>query len=105
MIVKTKSIVGVGDVHHQGAITIGESLEATARTASSKAVEQTDFAAIQVAKDATVKLAADKAATREDVDGVFNAERRNNPNSIAHPTEVAASIAAAANLNEKEFVM
>ncbi|GKA57170.1 late embryogenesis abundant protein D-34-like protein [Tanacetum coccineum] len=56
-------------------------------------------------KDVTVKLAADKAATREDVDGVFNAERRNNPNSAAHPTGVAASIAVAANLNEKEFVM
>ncbi|GJT82386.1 RNA-directed DNA polymerase, eukaryota [Tanacetum coccineum] len=137
---------GVGDVHHQGVITIGEALEATARTAGSKAVEQSDAAAIQAAEvratgstlfitgevaaqaqsaatlntstrdedkvtlsevltDATVKLPADKAATREDADGVFNAERRNNPNSTAHPTGVAASISAAANLNEKEFIL
>lgn len=137
---------GVGDVHHQGAITIGEALEATARTAGNKAVEQSDAAAIQAAEvratgsnllipgglasqaqsaatlntstrdedkvtlsevltDATVKLPADKEATREDADGVFNAERRNNPNLTAHPTGVAASISAAANLNEKEHVM
>nr|GFB26308.1 hypothetical protein [Tanacetum cinerariifolium] len=55
--------------------------------------------------DVTMKLPSDKAATREDPDGVFNAERRNNPNSTAHPTRVATSIAVAANLNEKEFVM
>ncbi|GKA73297.1 late embryogenesis abundant protein D-34 [Tanacetum coccineum] len=41
---------GVGDVHHQGVITIGEALEATARTAGSKAVEQSDAAAIQAAE-------------------------------------------------------
>ncbi|KAI3734541.1 hypothetical protein L6452_14012 [Arctium lappa] len=133
---------GVGDVHHHGVITIGEALEATARTAGNKAVEQSDASAIQAAEvratgsnvfvpgglaaqaqsaatlnkstreedkvklsevltDATVKLPADKAATREDAEGVFSAERRNNPNLTAHPTGVAAAVAAAANLNEK----
>nr|XP_043614161.1 late embryogenesis abundant protein D-34-like [Erigeron canadensis] len=133
---------GIGDVHQQGAITIGEALEATARTAGNKAVEQSDAAAIQAAEvratgssvsvpgglaaqaqsaatlntstrdedkvklsevltDATVKLPADKVVTREDADGVYNAERRNSPNLTAHPAGVAASVAAAANLNEK----
>lgn len=41
---------GVGDVHQQGAITIGEALEATARTAGNKAVEQSDASAIQAAE-------------------------------------------------------
>lgn len=45
-----QSDAGVGDVHHQGAITIGEALEATARTAGNKAVEQSDAAAIQAAE-------------------------------------------------------
>ncbi|XP_071733011.1 late embryogenesis abundant protein D-34-like [Rutidosis leptorrhynchoides] len=136
---------GVGDVHQQGGITIGEALEATARTAGNKPVEQSDAAAIQAAEvratgskvtipgglaaqaqsaatlntstreedkvklnevltDATVKLPADKVATREDAEGVFSAEKRNNPNSMAHPAGVAASVAAAANLNERGLV-
>ncbi|KAI3695984.1 hypothetical protein L1987_78990 [Smallanthus sonchifolius] len=136
---------GVGDVHQQGAITIGEALEATARTAGNKTVEQSDAAAIQAAEvratgssvlipgglaaqaqsaatlntstreedkvklgeiltDATVKLPADKTATREDAEGVLSAERRNNPDMAAHPAGVSASIAAAANLNERELV-
>lgn len=133
---------GVGDVSQQGAITIGEALEATARTAGNKPVERSDAAAIQAAEvratgsnllspggiaaqaqsaatlntstreedkvrlnevltDATVKLPADKVATREDADGVLSAEKRNNPSLTAHPGGVAAAIAAAANLNEK----
>ncbi|KAC9748328.1 hypothetical protein E3N88_45307 [Mikania micrantha] len=135
--------VGVGDLHQQGAITIGEALEATARTAGNKTVEQSDAAAIQAAEvratgssvlipgglaaqaqsaatlntstqeedkvklseiltDATVKLPADKVVTREDADGVLSAERRNTVDMTAHPAGVAASIAAAANLNERE---
>ncbi|XP_076881764.1 late embryogenesis abundant protein D-34-like [Bidens hawaiensis] len=136
---------GVGDLHQQGAITIGEALEATARTAGNKAVEQSDAAAIQAAEvratgsniqipgglaaqaqsaatlntftcdedkvklseiltDATVKLPADKAVTREDAEGVLSAERRNTGNMTAHAAGVSASISAAANLNEKESV-
>ncbi|KAA8548647.1 hypothetical protein F0562_000331 [Nyssa sinensis] len=48
----------------------------------------------------TVKLPADKAATRQDAEGVIAAELRNNPNMTTHPGGVAASVAAAARLNE-----
>ncbi|MFS7994152.1 putative Late embryogenesis abundant protein, SMP subgroup [Helianthus anomalus] len=136
---------GVGVLHQQGAITIGEALEATARTAGDKTVEQSDAAAIQAAEvratgsnvlipgglaaqaqsaatlntstrqedkvklceiltDATVKLPADKAATREDAEGVLSAERRNTADMTDHPAGISASISAAANLNEIEHV-
>ncbi|KAE8077050.1 hypothetical protein FH972_015655 [Carpinus fangiana] len=49
---------------------------------------------------ATTKLAADKSATRQDAEGVVNAELRNNPNLATLPGGVAASVAAAARLNE-----
>ncbi|KAE9611259.1 hypothetical protein Lal_00011936 [Lupinus albus] len=49
---------------------------------------------------ATAKLAADKAATREDAGGVSGAEVRNNPGATVTPGGVAASVAAAARLNE-----
>ncbi|KAK4855292.1 hypothetical protein QYF36_005754 [Acer negundo] len=49
---------------------------------------------------ATRKLAADKAATRQDAEGVVSAELRNNPNVAMHPGGVAASVFAAARLNE-----
>lgn len=49
---------------------------------------------------ATAKLPADKAATLQDAEGVASAEVRNNPDAIATPGGVAASVAAAARLNE-----
>ncbi|KAK7270576.1 hypothetical protein RIF29_23815 [Crotalaria pallida] len=49
---------------------------------------------------ATAKLPADKAATRQDAGGVAGAEVRNNPGASATPGGVAASVAAAARLNE-----
>lgn len=49
---------------------------------------------------ATAKLAADKAVTRQDAEGIASAEQRNNPNVDTHPGGVAASVAAAARLNE-----
>ncbi|KAK2647021.1 hypothetical protein Ddye_022216 [Dipteronia dyeriana] len=49
---------------------------------------------------ATRKLAADKAATRQDAEGVVSAELRNNLNVATHPGGVTASVAAAARLNE-----
>lgn len=52
-----------------------------------------------VLRDATAKLAADKAVTGEDAEGVANAEMRNSP-GIKALRGVAASIAAAARLNE-----
>ncbi|XP_062171758.1 late embryogenesis abundant protein D-34-like [Alnus glutinosa] len=49
---------------------------------------------------ATSKLPVDKAVTREDAEGVVSAELRNNPNPVTQPGGVAASVAAAARLNE-----
>ncbi|KAG4918996.1 hypothetical protein AAZX31_20G135300 [Glycine max] len=49
---------------------------------------------------ATAKLPADKAATLQDAEGVACAEVRNNPDATATPGGVAASVAAAARLNE-----
>ncbi|TMW82053.1 hypothetical protein EJD97_006937 [Solanum chilense] len=50
---------------------------------------------------AAAKLPADKAATRQDAQGVMEVELRNNPSLTAYPGGVAASVAAAARLNEK----
>ncbi|CAH2053017.1 unnamed protein product [Thlaspi arvense] len=130
----------------QSAITIGEALEATAKTAGDKPVDQSDAAAIQAAEvrasgsnviapggvaasaqsaanhnaiidreedkiklvdvlaGATGKLQADKAVTRQDAEGVVSAELRNNPNLSTHPGGVAASVTAAARLNEKSDI-
>ncbi|QCE08331.1 late embryogenesis abundant protein D-34-like [Vigna unguiculata] len=49
---------------------------------------------------ATAKLAADKAVTMEDAERVASAELRNNPDETATPGGVAASVAAAARINE-----
>ncbi|XP_023906079.2 late embryogenesis abundant protein D-34 [Quercus suber] len=49
---------------------------------------------------ATAKLPADKVATKQDAEAVRNAEWRNNLNQAPHPGGVAASISAAARLNE-----
>ncbi|KAI3962003.1 hypothetical protein MKX01_021886 [Papaver californicum] len=53
-----------------------------------------------VLTDAAVKLPADKEVTRRDAEGVVSAEMRNNPNLVTHPGGVAASVAAAARLNQ-----
>ncbi|WCJ23777.1 Late embryogenesis abundant protein 31 [Euphorbia peplus] len=49
---------------------------------------------------ASVKLGADKVVTRADAEGVVSAELRNDPNLTTHPGGVAASITAAARLNQ-----
>lgn len=51
-------------------------------------------------KDATSKMPADKVATRQDAEGVMSGEVRNNPMLATQPGGVAASVAAAARLNE-----
>ncbi|KAF5189366.1 Late embryogenesis abundant protein [Thalictrum thalictroides] len=51
--------------------------------------------------NASEKLPADKAVTREDAEGVIGAELRNNPNMSTHPGGVAESMAAAANMNQQ----
>ncbi|KAJ4954891.1 hypothetical protein NE237_011674 [Protea cynaroides] len=57
-----------------------------------------------VLTDAAEKLAADKKATRQDAEGVVAAELRNDPNLSTHPGGVAASVTAAARLNENPQV-
>ncbi|XP_028773510.1 late embryogenesis abundant protein D-34-like [Neltuma alba] len=139
----TQFQMGAAGTIRETAVTIGEALEAAARTVGEKPVEQSDAAAIQAAevratgsnvispgglaaiaqsaaaynagcardedkvklgdvlRDATGRLAADKAATPEDAEGVADAEMRNSPDSgIRTPGGVAASVAAAARLNE-----
>ncbi|KAK4257950.1 hypothetical protein QN277_007472 [Acacia crassicarpa] len=49
---------------------------------------------------ATARLTADKPATKQDAEGVVSAEMRNNPNVTTTPGGVAASVSAAARLNE-----
>ncbi|XP_052172797.1 late embryogenesis abundant protein D-34-like [Diospyros lotus] len=46
------------------------------------------------------KLPSDKPVTRRDAEGVISAELRNDPNLATRPGGVAASLAAAARLNE-----
>ncbi|CAK8572376.1 unnamed protein product [Lathyrus sativus] len=55
-----------------------------------------------VLADATTKLPGDRAATRRDAEGVTGAEMRNDPSLTTHPGGVAASVAAAARLNQKK---
>jgi hypothetical protein len=52
---------------------------------------------------AAAKLPADKAATREDAEGISNAELRNNPHQKTHAGGVAEAVAAAASANEKNI--
>jgi hypothetical protein len=52
-------------------------------------------------QDATSKLPADKPATRKDAEGVTGAEMRNDPFLTTNPAGVAASVAAAARLNQQ----
>ncbi|CAL9049014.1 unnamed protein product [Musa banksii] len=123
-------------------VTIGEALEATAKTAGDKPVEPSDAAAIQAAEsaatgvstvltngvaaaaqaavvtntwadreddetklgdvlaDAATRMPADKEATRQDAERVVGAEIRSSPNLEMRPGGVAATVAAAARLNE-----
>ncbi|KAK7391059.1 hypothetical protein VNO78_19380 [Psophocarpus tetragonolobus] len=53
-----------------------------------------------VLSGATSKLPADKVATLQDAEGVASAEIRNSPDATATPGGVAASVAAAARLNQ-----
>ncbi|XP_043691179.1 late embryogenesis abundant protein D-34-like [Telopea speciosissima] len=53
-----------------------------------------------VLTDNIAKWPADKAATRQDAEGVAAAEIRNDPNMSTYPGGVAASVASAARLNQ-----
>ncbi|GAA0158780.1 hypothetical protein LIER_15720 [Lithospermum erythrorhizon] len=54
----------------------------------------------EILKEASSKLPSDKAVTRKDAEGVIGAELRNDPNLCTRPGGVAASLAAAARLNQ-----
>lgn len=47
-------------------------------------------------------MTSDKAVTREDAEGVIAAEIRNRVELATHPGGVAASMAAAARLNQEK---
>lgn len=53
-----------------------------------------------VKQEATSKLPSDKPVTRKDAEGVIGAELRNDPNLTTRPGGVAASLAAAARINQ-----
>ncbi|KAF4364999.1 hypothetical protein F8388_001747 [Cannabis sativa] len=54
--------------------------------------------------DATLKLAIDKAATREDAEEVVEAELLNKPIPVTTPGGVAAAVKSAARLNETSTI-
>ncbi|KAL2230617.1 late embryogenesis abundant protein 47 [Sesamum indicum] len=54
----------------------------------------------EILSDASSKLPSDKPVTRRDAEGVIGAELRNDPNLCTRPGGVAASVAAAARLNQ-----
>ncbi|XP_021811827.1 late embryogenesis abundant protein D-34-like [Prunus avium] len=62
--------------------------------------EQDKIKLTDVLSGATAKLPADKAATRQDAEGIASAELRNNLEIGTRPGGVAASVTAAARLNE-----
>ena len=53
-------------------------------------------------QDAREKVPSDKAVTREDAEGVIGAEITNKPDMRTTPGGVAASVAAAATLNQNK---
>lgn len=55
-----------------------------------------------VLADATTKLSADKVVTRDEAERVIAAELRNNPNMATTPGGVAASVMAAARINQEK---
>ncbi|KAL3537895.1 hypothetical protein ACH5RR_001261 [Cinchona calisaya] len=54
----------------------------------------------EILSEASTKLPSDKPVTRRDAEGVIGAELRNDPNLSTRPGGVAASLAAAARLNQ-----
>ncbi|KAI4350034.1 hypothetical protein L6164_010562 [Bauhinia variegata] len=73
----------------------------SAATLNARATRDEDKTKIaDILANAASKLPADKPATRRDAEGVTGAEMRNDPNLTTHPSGVAASVAAAARLNQ-----
>ncbi|XP_021281530.1 late embryogenesis abundant protein D-34 [Herrania umbratica] len=73
----------------------------SAATLNARATRDEDKTKLgDILSNATAKLPSDKPATRRDAEGVTGAEMRNDPNLTTHPAGVAASVAAAARLNQ-----
>ncbi|XVF06257.1 hypothetical protein REPUB_Repub06bG0032200 [Reevesia pubescens] len=76
-------------------------LAQSAATLNARATREEDKTKLgDILANATAKLLSDKPATRRDAEGVTGAEMRNDPNITTHPAGVAASVAAAARLNQ-----
>ncbi|CAN1285372.1 Late embryogenesis abundant protein 31 [Linum perenne] len=82
-----------------GGIAAAAQSAATHNARATSDEEKTTLA--DVLSDAKAKLPADRVATRKDAEGVAGAEMRNDPYLTTHPTGVAASVAAAARINQQ----
>merc|ERR1712071_94940 len=77
----------------------------SAATRNSRIAREEDKTKLaDVLADATLRLPSDRPATRRDAEGVTGAEMRNDPNLTTHPAGVAATVAAAARLNQNNQV-
>ncbi|KAJ8529425.1 hypothetical protein K7X08_036260 [Anisodus acutangulus] len=81
-----------------GGVAAAAQSAATRNARLTKDEEKTKLA--EILTDASSKLPSDKLVTRKDAEGVIGAELRNDPNLCTRPGGVAASIAAAARLNQ-----
>ncbi|GMI79557.1 hypothetical protein HRI_001625000 [Hibiscus trionum] len=81
-----------------GGVAAAAQSAATLNARATRDEDKTKLA--DILANATSKLPSDKPATRKDAEGVMGAEMRNDPNLTTHPAGVAASIAAAARLNQ-----
>ncbi|CAK9309978.1 unnamed protein product [Citrullus colocynthis] len=74
----------------------------SAATLNTRAMRDEDKTTLgDILTDATQKLAGDKTVTKEDAERVISAEMRNEPTMATTPGGVAASVAAAARLNQQ----
>ncbi|XP_038716644.1 late embryogenesis abundant protein D-34 isoform X2 [Tripterygium wilfordii] len=83
-----------------GGVAAAAQSAATLNARTTRNEDKTKLA--NVLSNATEKLPSDKSATRRDAEGVSGAEMRNDRFLTTHPAGVAASVAAAARLNESD---
>ncbi|KAL4038685.1 hypothetical protein IC575_002308 [Cucumis melo] len=75
----------------------------SAATLNTRAMRNEDKTTLgDILTDATRKLPGDKTVTKEDAERVISAEIRNAPTMATTPGGVAASVAAAARLNQRQ---
>ncbi|KAJ0253819.1 Late embryogenesis abundant protein 47 [Hirschfeldia incana] len=83
-----------------GGVAASAQSAATLNARANSDEEKTTLA--DVLTGARGKLPSDKPATRKDAEGVTGAEMRNDPHLTTYPTGVAASVAAAARINQSK---